>query len=426
MQKSLVSPDAPCLFIPIRSGAGQFPAKPDAYTNPNLAAHPYGLRHRKCLARIKRISGSKDTMRSSKSRSRSKTNRPRTLGNIINRVFDSSGPEGKVRGTPAQLIEKYQFLARDAQLSNDRVAAENFLQHAEHYTRLLAEANREIAADQDNRQPYQQPNAGGQNSGQNGQTSQNGQNNQNGQTSQNGQNQPRDRQQNDRQQNDRQDYREQRPDYRAEQRSDYRNDVPDEQPVITAHDLVDQVSYDDAGLVETPEAAPKPRTDEPRRNDRPRYDRTRDENRRSYPPRVEQPQGDRQADVKPQTEAKPQPEVKAEAAPPQPERTPPAEATRQPSARPVQPQRVQDQPAQKAQPSMMPQMPLFDAAPSPKPAPKPRAKPAAAQSATSEPITGEPVAAATPKPRLAPRPRAPKKPVDGDAVKTGPNEVTSD
>ena len=41
-------------------------------------------------------------MRSSKSRSRSKANRPRTLGNIINRVFDSSGPEGKVRGTPQQ------------------------------------------------------------------------------------------------------------------------------------------------------------------------------------------------------------------------------------------------------------------------------------------------------------------------------------
>ena len=39
-------------------------------------------------------------MRSSKSRSRSKQNRPRSIGNIINRVFDSSGPEGKVRGTP--------------------------------------------------------------------------------------------------------------------------------------------------------------------------------------------------------------------------------------------------------------------------------------------------------------------------------------
>jgi hypothetical protein len=45
-----------------------------------------------------------------------------------------------VRGTPQQIIEKYQMLARDAQLSNDRVAAENFLQHAEHYTRMLAEA----------------------------------------------------------------------------------------------------------------------------------------------------------------------------------------------------------------------------------------------------------------------------------------------
>lgn len=101
-------------------------------------------------------------MRSSKSRSRSKTNRPRTLGNIINRVFDSSGPEGKVRGTPQQIIEKYQMLARDAQLSNDRVAAENFLQHAEHYTRLLAEAMREMAAEQESRGQQ-----GGQNNPQN-------------------------------------------------------------------------------------------------------------------------------------------------------------------------------------------------------------------------------------------------------------------
>lgn len=99
-------------------------------------------------------------MRSSKSRSRSKQNRPRTLGNIINRVFDSSGPEGKVRGTPQQIIEKYQLLARDAQLSNDRVAAENFLQHAEHYTRLLAEANREMAAEQEARQSTQQSQGG--------------------------------------------------------------------------------------------------------------------------------------------------------------------------------------------------------------------------------------------------------------------------
>lgn len=86
-----------------------------------------------------------DYMRSSKSRSRNKSNRQRTLGNVVNRVFDSSGPEGKVRGTPQQIIDKYLALARDAQLSSDRVAEQSFLQHAEHYTRMLGEAQREMA-----------------------------------------------------------------------------------------------------------------------------------------------------------------------------------------------------------------------------------------------------------------------------------------
>ena len=85
------------------------------------------------------------TMRSSKSRSRNKSRNPRSLGNVVNRVFDSSGPEGKVRGTPQQIIEKYLALARDAQLSNDRVAEQSYLQHAEHYTRMLGEAQREQA-----------------------------------------------------------------------------------------------------------------------------------------------------------------------------------------------------------------------------------------------------------------------------------------
>jgi len=87
-------------------------------------------------------------MRSSKSRSRNKSNRNnnRSGVNVINRVFDSSGPEGKVRGTPQQIIEKYNQLARDAQLSGDRVATENFQQHAEHYLRLLGEAQKEQEA----------------------------------------------------------------------------------------------------------------------------------------------------------------------------------------------------------------------------------------------------------------------------------------
>jgi hypothetical protein len=61
-------------------------------------------------------------------------------GNVVNRVYDSAGPEGKVRGTPQQIIDKYLSLARDAQTTGDRVMAENFLQHAEHYQRLLIQA----------------------------------------------------------------------------------------------------------------------------------------------------------------------------------------------------------------------------------------------------------------------------------------------
>ncbi|MCC1481518.1 DUF4167 domain-containing protein [Roseibaca sp. Y0-43] len=119
-------------------------------------------------------------MRSPSKRSRSKSNRPKTLGNIVNRVFDSSGPEGKVRGTPQQIIEKYQILARDAQLANDRVSAENFQQHAEHYTRMLAQAQREQAAEQEARRQQQEEqrarhdDRSRQNNGNNGNNGQNG------------------------------------------------------------------------------------------------------------------------------------------------------------------------------------------------------------------------------------------------------------
>jgi len=86
-------------------------------------------------------------MRSSgKSRNKNRNNGRRpSPGNVINRVFDSAGPEGKVRGTPQQIIDKYQSLAHDSQLSGDRVSAENFQQHSEHYSRILLEAQKEIA-----------------------------------------------------------------------------------------------------------------------------------------------------------------------------------------------------------------------------------------------------------------------------------------
>ncbi len=88
-------------------------------------------------------------------RSRGKNNRNRGAGHSPNRVYESAGPEGKVRGTPQQVIDKYLSLARDAQLSGDRVTAENFLQHAEHYVRILIAMQE--AANQDRRDQNQQP-----------------------------------------------------------------------------------------------------------------------------------------------------------------------------------------------------------------------------------------------------------------------------
>lgn len=54
-----------------------------------------------------------------------------------NQTFDSNGPEGRVRGTAQQVYDKYLALARDAQVSGDRILTENFLQFAEHYFRVL-------------------------------------------------------------------------------------------------------------------------------------------------------------------------------------------------------------------------------------------------------------------------------------------------
>lgn len=61
----------------------------------------------------------------------------RKSGNSRNQTFDSNGPGARVRGNASQIYEKYQQLARDAASSGDRVGAENFLQHAEHYYRLM-------------------------------------------------------------------------------------------------------------------------------------------------------------------------------------------------------------------------------------------------------------------------------------------------
>jgi hypothetical protein len=71
-------------------------------------------------------------------RQRSRNRKPSGNSNNPNRAYESNGPEGtKVRGNAQTIYEKYQQLARDANSSGDRVLAENHLQHAEHYFRLI-------------------------------------------------------------------------------------------------------------------------------------------------------------------------------------------------------------------------------------------------------------------------------------------------
>ena len=57
--------------------------------------------------------------------------------NPLSRSYESTGPDTKIRGTPAHIAEKYMQLARDAHSSGDPVLAENYLQHAEHYNRII-------------------------------------------------------------------------------------------------------------------------------------------------------------------------------------------------------------------------------------------------------------------------------------------------
>lgn len=58
-----------------------------------------------------------------------------------NHVFDSNGPDVRIRGTAQQLFEKYLQLGRDATSGGDRVTAEAFFQHAEHYFRIINAMN---------------------------------------------------------------------------------------------------------------------------------------------------------------------------------------------------------------------------------------------------------------------------------------------
>lgn len=83
-------------------------------------------------------------MRNGQKRMRGRNNNHRKSQNPLTRVYESNGPDVKVRGTASHIAEKYIQLARDAQGSGDPVAAENYYQHAEHYFRLIAAAQEQF------------------------------------------------------------------------------------------------------------------------------------------------------------------------------------------------------------------------------------------------------------------------------------------
>jgi hypothetical protein len=76
--------------------------------------------------------------------------------NPLSRMYESNGPDVKIRGTASHVAEKYLQLARDAQSSGDPIAAENYYQHAEHYFRMIAAAQEQFRQSQPFYQQQQQ------------------------------------------------------------------------------------------------------------------------------------------------------------------------------------------------------------------------------------------------------------------------------
>src|SRR6195256_6098281 len=86
--------------------------------------------------------------RNNNNNSNNNNNNNRRGQNPMTRVFESNGPDIKIRGTASHVAEKYVQLARDARSSGDPVAAENYYQHAEHYFRLIAAAQEQFRQNQ--------------------------------------------------------------------------------------------------------------------------------------------------------------------------------------------------------------------------------------------------------------------------------------
>lgn len=92
-----------------------------------------------------------------RNRNNNNNNNNRRGQNPMTRVFESNGPDIKIRGTAPHIAEKYLQLARDARSSGDPVAAENYYQHAEHYFRLIAAAQEQFRQSQPQHQQAPRP-----------------------------------------------------------------------------------------------------------------------------------------------------------------------------------------------------------------------------------------------------------------------------
>jgi len=77
--------------------------------------------------------------------------------NPLTRIYESNGPDVKIRGTASHVAEKYLQLARDAMASGDPIIAENYHQHAEHYFRLIAAAQEQMRQQNPYQNPYYRP-----------------------------------------------------------------------------------------------------------------------------------------------------------------------------------------------------------------------------------------------------------------------------
>jgi len=87
-----------------------------------------------------------------RSRGRSGGNRNKQGGNPLTRNYESNGQGVKIRGNAAHIVEKYVQLARDAHNASDSVAEQNYLQHAEHYLRIVTAATAQNLARQEAQQ----------------------------------------------------------------------------------------------------------------------------------------------------------------------------------------------------------------------------------------------------------------------------------